>query len=262
MRNNLTSSFLLNQIIIIVLFSLLATGTASANQLDELMQKGGDYYRNGEYDKAIETYEEILNDGYEGTALYYNLANSYYRIGKLGYAILNYERALKLSPTDEDAKHNIAFANLSTIDRIQPLPKFFIFDIWEAILGMFSVNGWSYLAYFLYIILLMFIAYYFFVKTIFQQKVILFSGLGVLIILALTVSLLVVKVNREKTEKSGVVVVQSVTVKTSPDIKSTDTFIIHEGLKVKLEEELDDWLKIRLADGKVGWLLAENVEEI
>ena len=262
MRNNLFSSFLLKQIILIVLFSILAAGNAFANQLDELMQKGGDYYRNGEYDQAIETYEKIMSDGYEGTALYYNLANSYYRIGKLGYAILNYERALKFSPSDEDVKHNLSFANLSTIDRIQPLPKFFIFDIWEAILGMFSVNGWSYLAYFLYIILILFIAYYFFVKTILQQKIILFSGLGVLIILALTVSLLVVKVNREKTEKSGVVVVQSVTVKTSPDIKSTDTFIIHEGLKVKLEDKLDEWIKIRLADGKVGWMQKSDLMEI
>jgi len=261
MRNNLFSSFF-NQFIVIILFFLLSAGAASANQLDELMQKGGDYYRNGEYDKAIETYERIMLDGYEGTALFYNLANSYYRIGKLGYAILNYERALKLSPSDEDVKHNLVFANLSTIDRIQPLPKFFIFDIWESILGMFSVNGWSYLVYFLYIIFLLFIAYYFFVKTIFQQKVILFSGLGVLIILALTVSLLVVKVNRETTEKSGVIVAQSVTVKTSPDIKSTDTFVIHEGLKIKVEDKLDDWVKIRLADGKVGWLLHENIEEI
>jgi len=256
------SSSLFKQFKIIVLFFILSAGTVSAIQLDELMKQGGDYYRNGEYDRAIETYEEILNDGYQGTALFYNLANSYYRIGKLGYAILNYERALKFSPSDEDVKHNLSFAILSTVDRIQPLPKFFIFDIWESILGFFSVNGWSFLAYFTYILLLSLIAYYFFVQTIFQQKVILFSGLGVLILFALTVSLLVVKINRETIEKNGVIVVQSVTVKTSPDIKSTDTFVIHEGLKVRLEDKLDDWVKIRLADGKVGWLLIENTEEI
>jgi tetratricopeptide (TPR) repeat protein len=261
MFNNFFSS-LVNRFNTIAFFFILSAGITSAYQVDEHMQKGADYYRNGDYDKAIETYEKIMNDGYEGTALYYNLANSYYRIGKLGFAILNYERALKFSPNDEDVNHNLAFANLSTIDRIQPLPKFFIFDIWEAVLGMLTINGWSYVVYAFYILLLFFIAYYFFAKTIFQQKVILFSGLGVLIILALTVSLLVVKVNREVTEKSGVIVVQSVNVKTSPDIKSTDTFVIHEGLKVNLEDKLDDWIKIRLADGKIGWILGENVAEI
>ena len=261
MCNNFFSCFPIQFKTIALIFILLA-GITSAYQVDEHMQKGADYYRNGDYDKAIETYEKIMSDGYEGTALYYNLANSYYRIGKLGYAILNYERALKFSPNDEDVNHNLAFANLSTIDRIQPLPKFFIFDIWEAVLGLLTINGWSYVVYAFYILFLFFIAYYFFAKTIFQQKVILFSALGVGLILALTVALLVVKVNRETTEKSGVIIIQSVTVKTSPDIKSTDTFVIHEGLKVKLEDKLDDWTKIRLADGKIGWILAESAEEI
>jgi tetratricopeptide (TPR) repeat protein len=262
MPKNLFSSFLPNYLKIFLLFSFLLIESVSANQLDELMKQGGDYYRNSEYDKAIETYEGLINSGFEGTTLYYNLANSYYRIGKLGYAILNYERALKFSPSDEDVKHNLEFANLSTVDRIQPLPKFFIFDIWEAMLGLLSVNGWSYLVYIFYLILLLLTTYYFFVKTIFQQKFILFSGLVVLIIIALLVSLLVVKLNRETTEKSGVIVVQSVTVKTSPDVNSTDTFIIHEGLKVRLEDKLDDWIKIRLADGKIGWILNEKAEEI
>jgi uncharacterized protein YgiM (DUF1202 family) len=86
--------------------------------------------------------------------------------------------------------------------------------------------------------------------------------LGALVILAVTISLLVVKVNREQTLISGVVVEQTITVKTSPDLKSTDAFVIHEGLKVTLEDKLDEWVKIKLADGKVGWLLSENIEEI
>jgi pentatricopeptide repeat protein len=226
------------------------------------MNQAGEHYRNGEFEKAIEIYEELRNEGYEGTSLYFNLANSYYRIGRLGYAIINYERALDISPTDEDVKHNLAFANLSTVDRIQPLPTFFLFEWWEILLATFSVNGWTYAAFIFYFILLLLLVVYFFAKTISQQRIILFSSLGALVILAVTISLLVVKVNREQTLISGVVVEQTITVKTSPDLKSTDAFVIHEGLKVTLEDKLDEWVKIKLVDGKVGWLLSENIEEI
>jgi SH3-like domain-containing protein len=106
------------------------------------------------------------------------------------------------------------------------------------------------------------IVIYFFAKTIFQQKLILFSGLGVLVIFLIVVSLTIVKINREETVISGVVIEQSTTVKTSPDQKSTDAFVIHEGLKVNLEDQLDEWIKIRLADGKVGWIQKTSVEKI
>lgn len=233
-----------------------------AINIDEQMQQAGAYYRNGEFDNAIKIYEELKNDGYEGTSLYFNLANSYYRIGKLGYAILNYERALKLSPADEDVKHNLAFANLSTVDRIQPLPTFFLFEWWESLLASLTINGWTYLAYIIFIILIAFIVMYFFVKTIFQQKLVLFSGLGILVLFLVVGSLLTVKINREETLIDGVVIEQSVTVKTSPDIKSTDAFVIHEGLKVNLEDKIDNWVKIILADGKVGWVEIDAVEKI
>ena len=233
-----------------------------ANNMSESMKQAGEFYRKGEFNNAINIYEQLRNEGYQGTSLYFNLANSYYRIGKLGYAILNYERSLKISPTDEDVKHNLAFANLSTVDRIQPLPTFFIFEWWEALLTSLSVNGWTYLVFFFYLILIFLLIFYFFAKTISQQKLILFSALGTIIILAVTVSLLIVKIKREQTHISGVVVEQSITVKTSPDIQSTDAFVIHEGLKVTLEDKLDEWIKIKLADGKVGWVENEGVEKI
>jgi SH3-like domain-containing protein len=100
------------------------------------------------------------------------------------------------------------------------------------------------------------------VRTIFQQKLVLFSGLGILVVLGLSISLLIVKINREQTLISGVVVEQSVTAKTSPDSQSGDAFIIHEGLKVNLEDKLDQWVKIKLADGKVGWVENNSVEKI
>jgi tetratricopeptide (TPR) repeat protein len=240
----------------------LFSGSLYSQEVDELMQQAGNFYRNGEFDKAIKIYEGLRNDGYEGTSLYFNLANSYYRIGKLGYSILNYERALKESPTDEDVKHNLAFANLSTVDRIQPLPTFFLFEWWDSLLASLSVNGWTYVTFFFYILLMAMIVIYFFAKTIFQQKLILFSGLGTLILFLIVVSLLIVKINREERVIGGVVVEQSITVKTSPDPKSTDAFVIHEGLKVNLEDQLDEWIKIKLADGKVGWVEINSIEKI
>jgi tetratricopeptide (TPR) repeat protein len=244
--------------ILIVLISFTVFGQS----VEESMQKAGDDYRNGQFDEAIEIYKQLLNEGYEGTSLYYNLANSYYRIGKLGEAILNYERALKLSPSDEDVKHNLAFANLSTIDRIQPLPTFFLFEWWESILASLTINGWTYLVYVCFILLIISIVVYYFAKTIFQQKLILFSGLGILAVFLIVLSLLIVKINREENVISGVVIEQSVTVKTSPDEQSTDAFVIHEGLKVNLEDRLDNWVKIRLADGKVGWIEKNAVKKI
>jgi len=240
----------------------LFTGLPFAKNIDEQMQMAGAFYRNGVFDKAIKTYEDLRSDGYEGASLYFNLANSYYRLGKLGYAILNYERALKNSPSDEDVLHNLAFANLSTVDRIQPLPTFFLFEWWESVLASLTVNGWTYIAFFFYILLMTLIVIYFFATTILQQKLILFSGLGILVIFLIAVSLLIVKINREETVISGVVVEQSITVKTSPDPQSTDAFVIHEGLKVNLEDQLDEWIKIRLADGKVGWIQGNSVERI
>lgn len=250
---------------IIVIITLSLSGiifNSSAQDVGELMKQANDYYRDGEFDKAIIIYDSLVNAGYQGTSLYYNLANSYYRVGKLGFAILNYERALKLSPSDDDVKHNLAFANLSTVDRIQPLPTFFLFDWWESILASLTINGWTYLTYFIFILLLISIVFYFFAKTIFQQKLILFSGLGILVVLLISLSLLIVKIYREETVIGGVVVEQSITVKTSPDQGSTDAFVIHEGLKVNLEDKIDNWVKIKLADGKVGWVENEAVEKI
>ena len=248
-------------IFLLVLFGNIST-TIFAQNVNDRMKQAGEYYRNNEFNKAISVYEGLRNDGYVGTSLYFNLANSYYRIGKLGQAILNYERALKLSPADEDVKHNIAFANLSTVDRIQPLPTFFLFEWWESILAGLTVNGWTYLAYLFFVLLIVFVVVYFFARSIFQQKLILFSGLGILVIFLLVVSLLIVKINREETLVSGVVIEQSVTVKTSPDEKSTDAFVIHEGIKVNLEDKIDNWVKIKLSDGKVGWIKNNAVEKI
>ena len=250
----------------IVLFStllfIIAFSVEVASQSEDTLQKGNTYYREGAYDKAIEEYNKLVDEGYIGTSLFYNLGNANYRTGKIGYAILYYEKALELSPSDEDIKHNLDFAHLSTVDRIQPLPRFFLFDWWETLLGIFSDNGWAYVVFVFYLLVVLLAGAYSYSKTVAQQKIFFFSAISGVFLLAFSISLLVIKVNREATLKSGVIVEHAVTVKFSPDPQSTDAFIIHEGLKVNLEDQLDKWVKIRLEDGKVGWVLDKYIEGI
>ena len=258
MHNNKSILLLTISFITFITFTLIA----SNSQINEVMQKGNALYKGGSYNKAIDEYKQLVDEGYSGVALFYNLGNSYYRIGKLGYAILYYEKALRISPSDEDVQHNLNFAKLSTVDRIQPLPRFFLFDWWEAILSSFTENGWAYIVFIVYLLLLILIALYVFSRSVFQQKLIFFSGIAVVFILAISISLLIVKINRDETIKSGIIVEQVVTVKSSPEPNSTDAFVIHEGLKVNLEDKLDTWVKIRLADGKVGWIENNLVKQI
>src|SRR4030067_739575 len=159
-----------------------------------------------------------------------------------------------LSPGDEDIKHNLAIANLKTIDKLESLPKFFLFEWWEGLLALFTASGWTIISYIFYLLLILSIAFYFYVRNTFQQKVVLISGLAGFILLILSSTLLVIKLNKELNIKNGVVVENTVNVKLSPDSGSNDAFIIHEGLKVKLEDKVDKWIKIRLEDGKVGWI--------
>lgn len=251
-----------NILLYLVSLMLLSASLSFAQNEEKLFQQGNEYFRQKQYDKAIESYQQLVNSGYEGTALYYNLGNAYFREGKIGYAILFYEKALKLSPGDEDIEHNLTLANLKTIDKLESLPKFFLFEWWEGLLALFTPSGWTIVTYIFYLLLIFSVAIYFFSRNSLQQKIVLISAASGLILLILSCTLLVIKLNKELNIKNGVVVEGTINVKLSPDNESNDAFIIHEGLKVRLEDEVDNWIKIRLEDGKVGWIMENEAKVI
>jgi hypothetical protein len=231
-------------------------------QSETLVEQGNQYYQKQQYDKAIQSYSKVLAEGYESAELYYNLGNAYFRKGSLGLAILNYERALKLSPGDDDIQHNLALAYSRTIDRINTLPDFFIFQWWESFLALFTLTGWIYITYTFYLLLIGVTIFYFFTRRPDYQRAAFFSGIAVLLLLAFTISISAIKYNREFNIKNGIVVQQSATAKLSPDADSKDAFVIHEGLKVKVEDKVDEYYRIRLKDGKIGWLSQSDLSII
>lgn len=245
-----------NQIVLIIFFILSSFTNADVKSL---MQKGNEYYKNNQYQFAIDEYNKLVKQGYEGTSLYYNLGNAHYRLGKVGYAILYYEKALKFSASDEDVKHNLVLAKLNIKDKVDELPPFFIFNIWEGLLASFTVSGWTIIVYISFISLLVFIVAYIFSKSSTQQRISFFTGITFSVLLFFSIILLIVKMHKEYNIKDGIIVDNVITVKSSPDNSSKDEFIIHEGLKVRLEDKVDDWIKIRLTDGKIGWITEKSL---
>ena len=238
----------------ILIFLFLFVKIVSAGELENLFQKGNEHYLKGEYQETIRIFQSIVEKGYQGKSLYYNLGNAYFRIGKIGLAILYYEKAKKISPSDEDVNYNLAFANSKIADKIETLPKFFIFDWWENALALFSISGWTYAAYLFYLFILGAVGYYYFAGSLKGQRIAFYTGIISTFFLVLTIVLLAVNLNRELNYKFGIVVDPVVVVKFSPDQNSKDAFIVHEGLKVQAEDNVHAWIKIKLIDGKIGWL--------
>lgn len=245
--------------VITILFLSLFRSIPAATEAEDLMHKGNVHYQNGRYQQAIENYEQILKLGFSGKSLYYNLANAYFKTGRLGYAILNYERALKLDPNDEDAQYNLKIANARTVDKIEVMPRLFFLRWWDALLNMFTVNGWTIVTFLIYLFFLSCIAMYFLSDKAAFQKLSVFAGIFTLFLFLCSVLFLSLKFKNDTNIKSGVIVEAAATAKLSPDEKSGDAFIIHEGLKVDLDDNVSNWIKIRLADGKIGWIQEKDL---
>lgn len=247
----------------LILFLLIANFIfANENELKKYIENGNNEYKNQNYELALENYLKVLHKGYTSSELYYNIGNAYYRLGKIGYAILNYEKALKLSPGDEDTQHNLKVANAHTIDRLQIIPKLFLIEWWDSLLMLFTFNGWAFIFILFFISFLTLIAFYYYYKNSNYQKTIFFAGLVNIVFLTLALIILIVRYNYETTTEYGVLLESNANVKVAPDFDANDAFIIHEGIKFKIEDKVENWTKIKLTDGKVGWLNNKSFKPI
>lgn len=238
----------------IVFISLIITQYTAAQSTEELMNKASVEYQNENYENAIELYKNIMKQGFESGALYYNLGNAYFKKGQLGYAIYSFEKALKIEPNDEDVNYNLRIANSRTTDKIEEVPLIFILNWWNGLVTLFPLNTWAIFVLIFYIILLTSILFYLYTRSGIIQKLTFFSGSISLSLFILFIVLFVARYNREASTNYGILFQQAYSVKTSPDQKATDAFIIHEGIKFTIEDHVNSWTKIRLSDGKIGWI--------
>ncbi len=233
-----------------------------ASEQDEMMKVANNFYQNKQYNEAIEKYNSILDLNYESASLYYNLGNAYYRSNQIGKAILNYERALKLDPNNEDLLHNLAIAKVHTTDKINEVPKLFLIEWWEALISSLSITMWQVLVILFYLVLLGSITLFFVTKSGATQKITVISGLISFSFAIILSIILFTNVQRESSTEFGIVTTNTISAKESPNESSNDVFVIHEGLKVIVQDSFSNWYKIKLSDGNVGWLPKNSMEVI
>lgn len=245
-----------------VLLSCLVmySSMAKADSKSDLYQQAAALYKQNQFDKAAEDYENILKQGGKTAEVYYNLGNCYYKSGNLGLAILNYERASKLAPEDEDIIHNLKLAQLHLEDKVQAVPQLGIVAWCNNLVASQPVNNWATFA-----LVAVWLGFVLFAALLFVSS---FKGalrFGAISMLLLSVVFLFFSRAQQHNIHQcnyAVLTADNTFAKSAPDGAANNAFQIHEGIKFLVLDHVGEWNKIRLADGKVGWIQNGNFEKI
>lgn len=231
-------------------------------QNNELFNQGKEFYKNGKYQQAIDVWMQVLDNGEHSAELYFNLGNAQYKLNHIGPSVFYYEKALQLSPNDEDIKNNLAFAENARIDSIEPLPKTVFSKWYKSIAEVFTYNGWAILAVaFSIFFVALFLLYYYSYSE--RRKRFLFAGSmfsAILLVSFLTMAFLTFGDFTKK--QPAIIFASEIEVKTEPSMGSSVAFTLHEGTKVQVSAKDGNWYRITLADGKDGWIPATELKQL
>jgi len=214
------------------------------------------------FSDAIKGYEDILTQNYVSAEVHYNLGNAYFKAGQIAPSILNYERALKLAPKDEDIQFNLKLANLSVKDRIEEIPQLFFITWWETALKTFSTDGWAWSAVISLILALGGLLLFRFSSEEGMKRLTFYAGFFALIWFGFSIYAAQKSYNHAVNDKRAVVFASTATAKSAPNQKGKDLFVIHEGLVVSTSDALNGWIRIKLSNGSVGWIPENSVQPI
>ncbi|MFC7356062.1 tetratricopeptide repeat protein [Jejudonia soesokkakensis] len=246
----------------VLVYILLCVVSISIAQNNALFDQGKAAYKSERYQDAINAWMKVLDNEQHSASLYFNLGNAHYKMNHVGLSVYYYEKALQLSPNDADIKTNLAFAQNARIDAIEPLPKT-IFAKWNAsVLQLFTFEGWALLSVILVsTFVLLFLGYYFSASE--RNKRMLFISSILSVIMGIAALTMAFKTYSDVTSNNPAIVLAEISeVKSGPSLGSDNAFTLHEGTKVQILDTEDDWLRIKLADGKEGWLPANDVKQL
>ena len=251
----------MKKITFVIFILLFALGSmASENQL--IIAKANKAYSDGLYTNAADLYKQVITSGYSSWELYYNLGNTYYKLNDFPSAILYYEKAKKLNPGNEDIDFNLKVTNNKISDKIEPLPELFYKQWYRGLVESFPVDTWSWIVIIAFILAMGSASVFIISRRVIIRKT--SFWLGVLLFVLSLCSFLFAYQNYQtlNNNSAAIIFAPTVTVKSSPDEKSIDLFVLHEGTKVQIIDNIGVWYEIRISSGSIGWLPSSTVEKI
>ncbi|MBP3682888.1 MAG: tetratricopeptide repeat protein [Rikenellaceae bacterium] len=241
----------------------VATATATpALGNEQIWDEANTAYVNANYPRAIELYHSIEDQGLASAKLYYNMGNAYFKTDDMGHAILYYNKALRLSPGDQDIRYNLDVANSYTKDRIQVVPELFLTRWIRSVRQTISGNAWAVLSLVFFAVMLVAVMAYMLVNSLLFRKIGFFATIVSLLLFVITTSFAVTERRHATSPTEAIVMRASVSVKAAPEKNSTDMFVLHEGTKVRVGNSVEGWIEVTIADGNKGWLEERTIEMI
>ena len=249
--------------VVTLLLSLGASMNIQAKDLDSLWTAGVQAYTDGKFSDASAAWTSIEESGQKSAKLYYNLGNAWFKQGNYPKAILNYERALRLDPSYSDARYNLEFTSNFVQDKIEPVPEFILKSVARKVCYVMGSNAWAVIFLVLLAAALVMGLLFLLGSSVGKRRVGFYCGIVLLLLSAGALSFSIWQKSDSVKTDTAIVMSPVSSVKSSPSSGSSkDLFVIHEGTKVTILDEVGTWRNISLADGRQGWIPASDIEII
>jgi len=249
---------------IAVLFAaiLLTAFHAAGQSPEQLASQAAKAYNIHQFPVAIKLYEKIIAGGYESYGLYYNLGNAYFRNNELAPAVLYYEKALKLSPNNDDIKHNIEVINNKLTDKVEKVPELFYKRWWKQLLNIMDIDTLATINIIFLTLALLLIAIYIAASNLLIRKFSFWTGFTLFLLFSIGIFAASQRNHYLTNNHEAIIFAPTVNIKSSPDENSKDIFVLHEGTKVTLLDIVADWQEIRISNGSTGWIRMTDIRNI
>ncbi|MGA0374212.1 MAG: tetratricopeptide repeat protein [Flavobacteriaceae bacterium] len=240
----------------------LCCSMALGQEKETTFENANSAYNAGQYENAVMLYKEILESGQHSAELYFNLANSYYRLNQVGESIFYFEKAKQLNPTDDDINVNSNFAQNMAIDAVEVLPKSQITQLREKTIDLFSQDAWAYFIILLAWFLVFFWGLYLWNKVPVIKRTFFIFSLVLGLLLMGSLSIAVIKSSKTADTTYGILFNKKIEVWAEPNSRAEVLFLLHQGTKVQMLDQLQEWRKIRIANGSEGWIKNGRVRSL